>query len=111
EEEQTITVSESSGSNTIYEVKGPHPEEQTVTLTANGGDSWVSATVAGGERHARLLTSSESLDISFGPDVTQDDIAFGTATATEVTFNDTELEYAPESSGVVRQDLQLQFVE
>lgn len=111
EEEQTITVSESSGSNTIYEVKGPHPEEQTVTLTANGGDSWVSVTVAGGESDARLLTSGESLDLSFGPDVTQVDIVIGNAPVTEVTFNDTELEYAPESSGVVRQDLQLQFVE
>ena len=111
EEEQTISVSESSGSNTIYEIKGPHPEEQTVTLTANGGDSWVSVTVEGGDSDARLLTSGESLDMSFGADVTQVDIVIGNAPVTEVTFNDTELEYAPESSGVVRQDLQLQFVE
>lgn len=110
-EEQTITVSESSGSNTIYEVKGPHPEEQTVTLTANGGDSWVSITVAGGDSEAGLLTSGQSLDMTFGADVTQVDIVIGNAPVTEVTFNDAELEYAPESSGVVRQDLQLQFIE
>ena len=111
EEEQDITVSESSGSNTVYEVKGPHPEEQTVTLTANGGDSWVSVTAAGGDSDARLLTSGESLEMSFGPDVTQVDIVIGNSPVTEVTFNGTELEYAPESSGVVRQDLRLQFVE
>lgn len=110
-EEQTITVSESTGTNTVYEVQGPHPEEQTVTLTANGGDSWVSITVAGGDSEAGLLTDGQSLDMAFGADVSQVDIVIGNAPVTEVTFNDAELEYAPESSGVVRQDLQLQFVE
>lgn len=111
EEEQKITVSESTGTNTVYEVQGPHPEEQTVTLTANGGDSWVSITVAGGNSEAGLLTDGQSLDMTFGADVSQVDIVVGNAPVTEVKFNDVELEYAPESSGVVRQDLQLQFVE
>ena len=38
EEEQTIMFQKAQAQTPFYEIKGPHPEEQTVTLTANGGD-------------------------------------------------------------------------
>lgn len=109
-EEQTISILENNGSDTTYEITGTHPEEQTVTLTANGGDTWVSIT-AGSESDAGLLTDGESMSVTFGSDVTQVDIVIGNAPITEVTLNDAEVQYAPETAGVVRQDLQLQFRE
>ena len=57
----------------------------------------MSVTAEGGDSDARLLTSGESLDMSFGADAIQVDIVMETP-STEVTFNDTELEHAPESS-------------
>jgi len=110
-EEQSVSVLESTGTNTVYEVQGPHPENQNVTLTANGGETWVSITVAGGESNSGMLTDGDSLEVNFGPDATQVDIVVGNAPVTEVRLNDTELDYAPEAASVVRQDLQLQFVE
>lgn len=51
------------------------------------------------------------MSVTFGSDVTQVDIVIGNAPITEVTLNDAEVQYAPETAGVVRQDLQLQFRE
>ena len=108
--EQTIKVASNSGADTTYEITGTHPEEQTVTLTANGGDTWVSIT-AGSESDAGLLTSGQSMSVTFGSNVTQVDLVIGNAPVTEITLNDTEVQYAPEAAGVVRQDLTLQFSE
>lgn len=108
---QEITIGNATGAATTYEVTGPHPEEQSVVLTATGGDSWVSIDVQGGASEAGLLTDGQSLSVTFGADATQVDLVIGNATFTEVSLNDTEIQYSPESAGIVRQDLQLQFVE
>ena len=110
-EAQTISISESTGGSTTYAVAGPHPEEQTLVLTASGGNSWVSIDVAGGENYAQLLNDGDELNVTFGADVTQIDLVIGSAPATTVTLNGTDLEYAPEAANVVKQDLQLQFTE
>lgn len=109
-EEQTIEVTSNSGADTTYEITGTHPEEQTVTLTANGGDTWVSIT-AGSESDAGLLTNGQTMSVTFGSDVTQVDLVIGNAPVTDITLNDTAIQYAPEAAGIVRQDLTLQFSE
>lgn len=111
EEPQEVAIANSTGGATTYEVTGTPPEEQTLTLTANGGDSWVSINVAGGSEEAILLTDGESLDVNFGPDTSEVNIVVGNASVTDVTLNDTALEYAPEAADIVRQDLTIQFSE
>lgn len=108
---QEITLVNSTGANTTYEIAGPHPEEQTVVLTAIGGDTWVSITVQGGASESGLLTDGQSLSVTFGPETSQVDLVIGNAPVTEVSLNDVELQYAPEAAGVVRQDWHLQFTE
>ncbi len=111
EEEQTVEISESTGAATTYAVTGTPPEEQTVTLTANGGDSWVSISVDGGSEEAALLSDGQSMDVNFGTDTSEVNVVVGNAAVTDVALNDTTLDYAPESEGIVRQDLTLQFNE
>ena len=72
---------------------------------------WVSINVAGGSEEAILLTDGESLDVNFGPDTSEVNIVVGNASVTDVTLNDTALEYAPEAADIVRQDLTIQFSE
>ena len=108
---QEVSITESTGGSTTYTVTGPHPEEQTLVLTASGGNSWVSIDVVGGESYAQLLEDGDELSATFGADVTQVDLVIGSAPATVVTLNGVELEYAPEAANVVKQDLQLQFTE
>lgn len=108
---QEIAIANSSGASTTYEVTGTAPEEQTVQLTANGGDSWVSISVVGGAEEAALLSDGQSLNVTFGPETSEVNIVVGNASVTEVSVNDTTLEYAPEAAGIVRQDLTVQFTE
>lgn len=108
---QEISVTESSGGTTTYEVKGPHPDEQTIVLSASGGASWVSINVAGGDTAQQLLNDGDELSVTFGPDTTQIDLVIGSAPATVVTLNGAELEYAPEAANIVKQDLTLLFTE
>lgn len=111
EEEQTVEIAESTGAATTYAVTGTPPEEQTVTLTANGGDSWVSISVDGGSEEAALLSDGQSMDVNFGTDTSEVNVVVGNASVTDVALNDTTLDYAPESEGIVRQDLTIQFNE
>ena len=111
EEEQAVEISDSTGGATTYAVTGTPPEEQTVTLTANGGDSWVSVSVDGGSEEAALLSDGQSLDVNFDADTSEVNVVVGNAAVTDVALNDTTLEYAQESEGIVRQDLTIQFNE
>jgi len=109
EETQEVGVADTTGASTTYEVTGTHPEEQTVSLTASGGDSWVSVSVDGGAEEAQLLSDGQSLDVSFGPDTSSVEIVVGNAGVTDVSLNGSQLETPAEAEGVIRQDLQLQF--
>lgn len=111
EAEQKINITSSTGNTTTYEITGPHPEEQQVVLTAKGGASWVSINVQDGASDAGLLSDGESISVDFGADAQKVDLVIGNASVTVVSLNDTELSYAPEAEGVVKQDLTLEFVE
>lgn len=108
-EAQEISIAESSGSTTTYQINGPHPEEQTLVLAASGGSSWVSVNVDGGSEQAQLLEDGDELSVNFGADATEVSIIVGNAPATNVTLNEIEVPVAPEASNAVRQDLLLQF--
>jgi len=109
DETQEVGIADTTGASTTYEVTGTHPDEQTVSLTASGGDSWVSVSVDGGAEEAQLLSDGQSLDVSFGPDTSSVEIVVGNAGVTNVSLNGSQLETPPEAEGVIRQDLQLQF--
>lgn len=111
DKEQEISIGESSGSETTYEIKGPHPDEQTIVLTANGGDSWVSVSVAGGADESGLLADGDSMSIDFDADTSEVELVIGNAPVTEVSLNDTEIEPASEAADTIRQDWHLQFEE
>ena len=110
-EDQAIEIANSSGAATTYTISGPHPEEQTIELTANGGDSWVSIAVDGVDTAAGLISNGETLSADFGSDVQEVTMIIGNASATDMTLNGTALEYAPETEGIVRQDITLDFAE
>lgn len=111
EAEQNISIVNSTGNTTTYEIKGPHPEEQQVVLTAKGGDSWVSISVQGGASDAGLLSDGDSISVDFGADAQQVDLVIGNARFTTVSLNDAEVSYAPEAEGIVKQDLTLEFID
>lgn len=111
ETEQVIKMASSTGNTTTYEISGSHPEEQQIILTAKGGDSWVSISVQGGASDAGLLSDGESLSVDFETDTQQVDLVIGNARVTTVSLNDTEIPYAPEAEGIVKQDLTLEFVD
>lgn len=111
EGQQEIQISTSTGNRTTYEISGPHPEEQTITLTAEGGDSWVSIQVQGGAGDSGLLSAGESMSVDFGSDVERVELVIGNATFTKVSLNDSDLQYSPESEGIVKQDLTLEFID
>lgn len=108
-EDQTLEMSSSTGSTTVFTVSGSHPEEQSIVLTAQGGDSWVSITVDSEIVDQALLSSGESLEADFGPDVSQVDVVIGNATVTIVQLNNENVAYAEESANSVRQELQFNF--
>lgn len=108
-EAQEIAIAESTGSTTTYDISGPHPEEQILVLEASGGASWVSVNVIGQGEQPAMLNDGETLEITFGGETDEVFMIIGNAAATIIRLNDIELEYAPESAGVVRQDLKLQF--
>lgn len=107
---QEVEMAESTGTTATYNVTGNHPEEQTISLTANGESSWVSINVVGGESNQATLSDGQSLDATFGPDTSTVEVRVGNAPATDVTLNGTTLEYAPDASSVV-QNLTIQFSE
>lgn len=111
EEDQQITIVSSTGNTTTYEIKGPHPAEQEVVLTAKGGDSWVSISVRDGASDAGLLSDGESISVAFGAGAEQVDLVIGNARFTTISLNDTEVAYAPEAEGIVKQDLTLEFID
>lgn len=111
EEQQEIQIANSTGNRTTYEINGPHPEEQKIVLTAEGGDSWVSIQVQGGAGDSGLLSAGESMSVDFGADVERVELVIGNASFTNISLNDKELQYSPESEGIVKQDLTLEFID
>lgn len=109
EEEQEVSLEETTGNSTTFIVSGTHPEEQSVSLTAQDGESWVSITVDGETVEQGLLANGDSLETAFGVDVSQVDLIIGNATATTVQLNENEVDFPEEAAGAVRQDIHFTF--
>lgn len=111
DEIQEIEVSESTGGSTTYEVKGARPDKQTITLTGDGGDTWVSISTSEGAYEDGLLTDGESMSVEFGPETTEINLVIGNGSATKVTLDDQEIEQAPEAKEIYRQEWTIRFVD
>ncbi len=110
EAEQEIKIGNSERDNTTYEVSGPHPEEQTITLSAAGGNSWVNIEIDGQTVESETLADATSISATFGADVQTINLRMGNAGATKITLNDTELQYGEETEGTV-QNMTIDFID
>lgn len=108
EDEQALELEGTSGNTTTYTVTGDHPEEQTITLSADGGETWVSITIDGETVEQGLLTDGENMSAEFGSDVSQVDLVLGNSTVTNVALNEENVDY-PEEASAVRQDIHFNF--
>lgn len=109
EEEFNVTQSSSTGGTTNFTVSGTKPAEQQLTLTAEGGESWVSVTVDGTLIDESLLADGNSLSSEFGQDISNVTVVIGNAAVTSVRLNDQGVSYAEESANAVRQELIFEF--
>lgn len=109
EEEFSITQSSSTGGTTNFTVSGTKPEEQQLTLAAEGGESWVSVTVDGTVIDESLLADGNSLSSEFGQNISNVTVVIGNAAVTSVRLNDQAVSYAEESANAVRQELIFEF--
>lgn len=105
----TIAQESSTGGTTTYSVSGPLPDDKSLTLNAEGGDSWVSITVDGTTDQQALLSGGESISTDLPEDVETVAVVIGNAAVTTVQLSGQSVEYAPESANAVKQDLIFNF--
>lgn len=108
-EELNITQTSNNGGTTNFTVSGTIPKEQQITLTAEGGESWVSVSVDGKTVDQSLLTDGNSLSSKFDQDSSTVTVVIGNAAVTSVQLNDQAVSYAEESANAVRQELIFEF--
>lgn len=108
--EQNSEISNSTGDTTTYEVVGPHPEEQTIVLSTDDGESWVSIQVDGEIVESTTLSAGSSITADFGSDVKEVSLRIGNARVTKITLNDIDLDYGEDSQGTV-QNMIIDFIE
>lgn len=105
--EQTVEATESTGgSSTAYTVQGNHPEEQLLTLSADGSDSWVSITIDGEMVEQGTISAGESLTVEFDDLVSTIALVIGNASVTSVELNGIDL---PAAEAAVRQEMFITF--
>lgn len=109
EADQAVELEDTTGNSSTFTVSGSHPDEQSIALIAEGGESWVSITIDGNMVDQGLLTEGETLEADFDADVSQIDLVVGNATATAVQLNGDDVDFPEEAAGAVRQDLQFNF--
>lgn len=110
EEEQKFEVANSTGNMTDYEVRGPHPEEQSIVLSTDDGESWVSIKVDGETIESTTLAVNSSVTVDFTADTERVDLRIGNAKATSISLNDKDLGYGENSQGTV-QNMVINFTE
>ncbi|MER2174054.1 MAG: RodZ domain-containing protein [Carnobacterium sp.] len=108
EEDQGIEILSSTGSATTYSVTGSS-EGNTLTLTATGGDSWISVEADGTTIDAQLITDGSNLETEVPEGTSSLLVIIGNAPATEVNLNGEDISYAPEAENSVRQEIEFQF--
>lgn len=109
EEEFTITQSASAGRTTNFTVTGSQSSTQQITLTAEGGESWVSVTADGSTVDQSLLTDGNSLTSEIAEGISTVTVVIGNAPVTSVQLNDQAVSYAEESANTVTQELIFEF--
>ncbi|SIO03840.1 protein RodZ, contains Xre-like HTH and DUF4115 domains [Carnobacterium alterfunditum] len=108
EDAQGIEILSSTGSTTTYSVTGTS-EGSILTLTATGGDSWISVEGDGAMIDAQLITDGSNLESKIPDDTSSLVIVIGNTPATKVNLNGEDVPYAPESENSVRQEIEFQF--
>lgn len=106
--ETAIEITDSTGTSTTYSVTNP-AETNTVVLTAEDGDSWVSIEGDGEMLSQGLITDGESLEAEVPTGTESVVMIIGNAPNTAIQLNDQNIDYAPEASANVRQEIELQF--
>jgi len=108
EDAQGIEILSSTGSTTTYSVTGTS-EGSVLTLTATGGDSWISVEGDGAMIDAQLITDGSNLESKIPDGTSSLVIVIGNTPATKVNLNGEDVPYAPESENSVRQEIEFQF--
>lgn len=107
-EEQSIEEIDGTASTTTYEISGTHPDNQTLSLSAEGAASWVSITIDGSSTDSGTIQPGETLEVSFDGTVSEVSIIIGNASATSIELNGESLPSA-ESATAVRQEMFITF--
>jgi len=90
-------------------VSGESPETQTVSLQAEGGQSWVSIEVDGETVESGLVEDGESLEAEFDNQVSEVQLIVGNAPVTNISLNDQTVNYAENTEDAVRHEVTLTF--
>jgi len=106
---QNIQVGETTASSTNLTVSGESPETQTVSLQAEGGQSWVSIEVDGETVESGLVEDGESLEAEFDNQVSEVQLIVGNAPVTNISLNDQTVNYAENTEDAVRHEVTLTF--
>ena len=104
----SIEVVSSTGSSSVYSISNPE-ETNTVTLAAEGGDTWVSIEADGSMLEQGLISDGNTLEAEVPAGTQSVVMIIGSAPNTTIQLNDQAIEYAPEASENVRQEIELQF--
>lgn len=108
EEALGIEIVSSTGSKTTYAVTG-NAEDNSLTLTATGGDSWISVEGDGATIDAQLIADGSTLETEIPEGTSSLVIIIGNTPATEINLNGEDVPYAPEAENSVRQEIEFQF--
>ncbi|WP_035055396.1 helix-turn-helix domain-containing protein [Carnobacterium pleistocenium] len=108
EEALGIEIVSSTGSTTTYAVTG-NAEDNSLTLTATGGDSWISVEGDGATIDAQLIADGSTLETEIPEGTSSLVIIIGNTPATEINLNGEDVPYAPEAENSVRQEIEFQF--
>lgn len=103
-----IEILSSTGPTTTYSVTG-NSEGSILTLTATGGDSWISVEGDGATIDAQLITDGSNLETEIPDGTSSLVIVVGNTPATEINLNGEDVPYAPEAKNSVRQEIEFQF--
>jgi len=107
-EEQSIEEIDGTASTTTYEISGTHPDNQTLSLSADGAASWVRITIDGSPVEEGMINSGETLEVSFDGTAAEVAIVIGNAPATSIELNGESLPFA-EAATAVRQEMFITF--
>lgn len=107
---QEVTVAESKGKETVYELK--NAEKFEVKLVSTGGETWVN--MLNGKGHSFwqgiLKKGAEENKLIDYTKEQEAVLVIGNSTATEIYVNDQKVEYATPPVDQVRQDITIRYV-